>query len=1167
MSSLISFRVNLRNLRVYEVPSDHEAGPIGSTLFVEANVDEDASGGSFVWRSDPAHYNSDAFFDDDFHFTYRMKPTPAEGNRALRTTAEQLAQQLQQRRLTLTLFSERPESAFDDDGGKQKRIAIGQATVDLQQLMCGPVHHDLALRREVHAADEDRQNLSFSMHVDTVGGSEAQPIGLTSPDTPTAGDEDLQLPVARLRKKGFLFRLGQKMKAWKRRLFVIDYLDDTGTQPGTQQSGRYYLLSYTEEVLDSLRPDRKREKVDAKQYMVLVWKLALDDIVECAAVHSMVHSKNNCFYFTTKDAGETKTMLSAATAADREEWLITIANCRNNKQQPLPAKSDSWPSSKSNFPGTAHLSVGVSAPSQAEGSSVAQESSKRPDLMQQESLLVETVGRIRFDLHAVQRAPYQVNIEDVVVVALDGGGSVPSDWKADVASGVNVDLEYSLPFHNVACRVGLGAEPMRHFGKLGALHFLGVFTDSLMLTLHFRVLVDERQTAIGTVALECRSVVTQTTERFHCLLHAAGKLVGSVSGGVSVHCELPIICQMSSGFRSERGVFNGHRSSLEVPVASDCDAWRHSSNDRHLILMQSASRVSQKLSDLTRHYKEADDQLALSQDLQLILCYFSMSGMDGLGEIGASIRTSVRRFVRRLVVEALPAFLRDSLEAQMSQMTKKRGVLSDTMGALSRCFMFAGFPFESTWLRAVLATFKEMAHDFFGSVYQAGSRKEEDWIDMNAFVALVKDMNVFEDTILQELRTYESGLLLPPCERLELQVLINPVVNRWLARAHYMFEDCLVRILKMDDLDVVDPTLRVSSSVVDLLSMFAQVINKYFSIPLPLVHTQFTSLLHSINSVLCIYCKELVGGYQSTDHRGWLEVRGGRLHAWKRMWFVLRSDSLFYFRSDTDKIPLACVGFGASASVQPIGKQRRSSLAVLTRERSQSLGSSFRFELHDCSLGEFENETTEYKVGCPSKKEMDEWITLLGRALAARQKAAAQKSAVDDWGADALEQPVGGSAANLYTRCNNVFFAWESILQLETRVAELREEHAVKSKDDAASENAREQSVVKRRLGLWSAAEDGLFAPSVCLLERQLIALITAICDRLVAASVQPIVERAYAADPEVRGQLATKAMPKLQGDAQLLAKAMHPSCWPLCVAGLQISVCVAFLPSSALRL
>ena len=916
-SSLLSFHANLRSLRGYEVAPVVEAGPVSSMLFLEANVDEDASGGSFVWRSDPTRYSSDAFFEDDFHFTYRVRPAQAEGNKALRPTAEQLAQQLQQRRLTLTLFSEQPESVFDDEGGKQTRVAIGQATIDLQQLMCGPVHHDLALRRELHAENnvEDRKNLSFGLHTEAVGGLE---LGRASTK---ATDENTQQPTARLRKKGFLYRQGKQLKTWKRRLFVIDYLDYTSAQQCTQQApGRYYLLSYTEEVLEGLRPERKREKSDAKQHMVLVWKLPLDDVVECAAVQSMVHSKNHCFYFVTK---ETRTMLSAANAEEREEWLLTIANCRKGQQPPSPAKSDSWPSKAT--AGAAPVSMGIDAPSYADGNgsghggrpSVALETSRQSECMREESLLVETVGRVRFDLHVVQRAPYQVNIEDVVVLR-DGGGNVPcADLKADGgAIGANVDLEYSLPFHNVACRVGLGNLPMRHFGKLGTLHFLGVFTDSLMLTLHFRVLVDERQTAVGTVALQCRSVVTQTKERFYCQLHASGKVAGSVTGGVSVHCELPIICQLSSGFRTERGVFSGHRSSLEAPVASDCDSWSHSSNDRILILQQSASRVSQKLSDITRHYKEADDQLSLSQDLQLILCYYSMSGLDGLVEIAWGIRASVMRFVRRLVVEALPTFLRDSPEAKMSQMTKKRAVICDAMAAFSRCFTFHALPFESTWLRAALGTFKELAHDFFRSVYQGGSRKEEDWIDMNAFVSLVKDMYAFEDAMVEALKACECGLILPPYERLELQLLINPVVNRWLARAHYMFEDCLVRILQADDLDVVDPSLRVSSSVVDLLSMFAQVISKYFSIPLPLIHTQFTSLLHSINSVLCIYCKELVcPAYQSTDHRGWLEVRGGRLLAWKRMWFVLRNDSLFYFRSDKDKIPLACVGFGPTASV------------------------------------------------------------------------------------------------------------------------------------------------------------------------------------------------------------------------------------------------------------
>jgi hypothetical protein len=242
--------------------------------------------------------------------------------------------------------------------------------------------------------------------------------------------------------------------------------------------------------------------------------------------------------------------------------------------------------------------------------------------------------------------------------------------------------------------------------------------------------------------------------------------------------------------------------------------------------------------------------------------------------------------------------------------------------------------------------------------------------------------------------------------------------------------------------------------------------------------------------------------------------------------------------------------------VHSIGKQRRSSsLAVLVREQ----GSAFRFELHDCSLGD--NETTDYKVGCASEKEMKEWASILGRALAARQKSAAQKAAVEDWGADLEQHDTQGSPELFFVKCNNVFFAWESILQLETRVAELREEHALNLKEDFASERARGQLQAKMRLGLWNASEDGMFAQSVRVLERLLIALITAICNRLAAVSVQAIVERAYSpAENDARCQLAMTVLRQVQIDVHPLADVIHPSCMPLCVAGLQISVFVAFV-------
>eukprot|EP00301_Raphidiophrys_heterophryoidea_P003644 c11638_g1_i1.p1 GENE.c11638_g1_i1~~c11638_g1_i1.p1 ORF type:complete len:223 (+),score=46.54 c11638_g1_i1:835-1503(+) len=43
------------------------------------------------------------------------------------------------------------------------------------------------------------------------------------------------------------------------------------------------------------------------------------------------------------------------------------------------------------------------------------------------------------------------------------------------------------------------------------------------------------------------------------------------------------------------------------------------------------------------------------------------------------------------------------------------------------------------------------------------------------------------------------------------------------------------------------------------------------------------------------------------EHQGWLTKEGGRAKTWKRRWFILKTNMLFYFQDPQDEVPLGTV--------------------------------------------------------------------------------------------------------------------------------------------------------------------------------------------------------------------------------------------------------------------
>lgn len=66
-----------------------------------------------------------------------------------------------------------------------------------------------------------------------------------------------------------------------------------------------------------------------------------------------------------------------------------------------------------------------------------------------------------------------------------------------------------------------------------------------------------------------------------------------------------------------------------------------------------------------------------------------------------------------------------------------------------------------------------------------------------------------------------------------------------------------------------------------------------------------------------------VSVYHNAEKKGWLLKRGGRIKTWKRRWFVLNDNCLYYFKHPKDKQPLGIIpleNLGVRTSSGKVGK-------------------------------------------------------------------------------------------------------------------------------------------------------------------------------------------------------------------------------------------------------
>lgn len=141
---------------------------------------------------------------------------------------------------------------------------------------------------------------------------------------------------------------------------------------------------------------------------------------------------------------------------------------------------------------------------------------------------------------------------------------------------------------------------------------------------------------------------------------------------------------------------------------------------------------------------------------------------------------------------------------------------------------------------------------------------------------------------------------------------------------------------------------------------------------------------------------DLMHTFFNPDKEGWLWKQGGRYKSWKRRWFILNDNCLYYFEYTTDKEPRGIIPL-ENIQVREVQDRHKPHCFEL-----YAAGSEFIKACKTDSEGKVvEGKHTVYRMSAATSEEKDEWIKCVRQSishnpfydmLAARKKKAQKTS-------------------------------------------------------------------------------------------------------------------------------------------------------------------------------
>lgn len=122
---------------------------------------------------------------------------------------------------------------------------------------------------------------------------------------------------------------------------------------------------------------------------------------------------------------------------------------------------------------------------------------------------------------------------------------------------------------------------------------------------------------------------------------------------------------------------------------------------------------------------------------------------------------------------------------------------------------------------------------------------------------------------------------------------------------------------------------------------------------------------------------DLMHTFFNPDKEGWLWKQGGRYKSWKRRWFILNDNCLYYFEYTTDKEPRGIIPLENISVRAACDRQRPHCLELY----ASGGGDLIKACKTDSEGKVVEGKHTVYRMSASTQEERDEWIACLRRSI------------------------------------------------------------------------------------------------------------------------------------------------------------------------------------------
>ncbi|XP_029554805.1 cytohesin-1 isoform X1 [Salmo trutta] len=123
---------------------------------------------------------------------------------------------------------------------------------------------------------------------------------------------------------------------------------------------------------------------------------------------------------------------------------------------------------------------------------------------------------------------------------------------------------------------------------------------------------------------------------------------------------------------------------------------------------------------------------------------------------------------------------------------------------------------------------------------------------------------------------------------------------------------------------------------------------------------------------------DLTHTFFNPDREGWLLKRGGRVKTWKRRWFILTDNCLYYFEFTTDKEPRGIIPL-ENLSIREVDDSKKPNcFELFIPDHRDQVIKACKTEADGRVV---EGNHTFYRISAPTAEEKEEWITSIKKGI------------------------------------------------------------------------------------------------------------------------------------------------------------------------------------------